>query len=166
MPIKDKTGQVFGRLVDLRKIGISRRHLVLWECRCDCGNMATVNSDCLTQGSTRSCGCLRRERTIAQGHANRTHGGTHTSEYGSYLRAKARCNNPNWIRFKDWGGRGIEFRFANFEEFLAELGLKPEPKHLYSTERIENNGHYEKGNVCWATAKQQAANRRNSKSKA
>ena len=166
MIIRDHTNRRFGRLVGIKKVGRDKWNHALWECLCDCGVVKIVSSTSLIEGTTRSCGCLALECTIAKGHANRTHGGTHTSEYGSYLRAKARCNNPNWIRFKDWGGRGIEFRFSNFEEFLAELGPKPEPKHMYSTERIDNNGHYEKGNVCWATAKQQAANRRNSRSKA
>ncbi len=48
--------------------------------------------------------------------------------------------------------------FENYPEFLAELGRKPSPKH--SLDRIDNDGHYEKGNVRWATRKEQSNNTR------
>lgn len=76
-----------------------------------------------------------------------------------------RCHNPNHKFFRFYGGRGIavhpEWRITGgFERFLAHIGPRPEPKHLYSVERIDNEGNYESGNVRWATAKEQAANRR------
>ena len=69
---------------------------------------------------------------------------TKTPEWFAYVTAKTRCTNPNVEAFKHYGGRGIEFRFTSFKEFLTEVGLKPEPKNLYSLDRIDNNGHYEK----------------------
>ena len=45
----------------------------------------------------------------------------------------------------------------SFENFLSDVGMKPSAKH--SLERINNDGHYEPGNVCWALRKQQNANR-------
>jgi hypothetical protein len=46
-----------------------------------------------------------------------------------------------------------------FEEFFAEVGKKPSPRH--SIDRYPNNsGHYERGNLRWATSSQQALNRR------
>jgi hypothetical protein len=83
-----------------------------------------------------------------------------TPEWTSFHAAKKRCTNPKFKQFADYGGRGIEFRFKSFEEFFAEVGPRPEPKFKYSLERIDNNSHYEVGNVRWATKKQQARNRR------
>jgi hypothetical protein len=83
---------------------------------------------------------------------------TLTPEYVSYTNARTRCTNPNSDDWKDYGGRGIEFRFQCFEEFFLVLGLKPTPKH--SLDRINTDGHYEFGNVRWATASQQMRNRR------
>jgi hypothetical protein len=83
-----------------------------------------------------------------------------------YFHAKARCTNPkdgNWPRY---GARGIKFLFTSFEQFFAELGPRPEGKEpggkaLYSVDRFPNNaGHYEPGNVRWATRKQQNENQR------
>lgn len=79
-----------------------------------------------------------------------------TPEYQAYRNANARCVSPTFIHFHRYGGRGIEFRFKSVEDFIAEVGRRPSPKH--SLDRIDNDGHYEKGNVRWATAKEQHRN--------
>lgn len=79
-------------------------------------------------------------------------------EYNAYHGAKARCENPNYRRFEHYGGRGIKFLFESFEQFLDEVGRKPSPD--MSLDRIDVNGHYEPGNVRWATPKEQSANTR------
>ena len=76
----------------------------------------------------------------------------------SFFSAKYRCTNPNITSYKYYGGRGIEFRFENFDEFLAHIGPKPEPD--YDLDRIDNNGHYEPGNVRWVTHRDNCRNRR------
>ena len=50
----------------------------------------------------------------------------------------------------------MEFRFESFQQWLDELGIRPEGM---TVDRIDNKGHYEPGNVRWATVKQQAQNR-------
>jgi hypothetical protein len=70
-----------------------------------------------------------------------------TPEYNSYCNAKQRCNNQNVKDYKFYGGRGIKFLFRDFKDFFTELGPKPEPKRAFSVERIDNNKHYQKGNV-------------------
>ena len=35
---------------------------VYWKCRCECGNVAEVPASCLLNGSSKSCGCLQKER--------------------------------------------------------------------------------------------------------
>lgn len=88
----------------------------------------------------------------------RTHGKTNSPEYGTYHRAIRRCRSPEDVNFSNYGGRGIEFRFASFEEFYAEVGDRPSSEH--SLDRIDTNGHYEKGNVRWATLPEQRRNQR------
>ncbi len=46
--------------------------------------------------------------------------------------------------------------FASFEEFFTEVGEKPTG---FSLDRIDVNGHYEKGNVRWVDEKTQQRNR-------
>ena len=82
----------------------------------------------LLGGRTTSCFCgvidAARGRSVHGHCANRTI----TPEYTSFKEAKRRCQNPKAVSFAYYGGRGIEFRFASFEEFLAEVGLRPSPK--------------------------------------
>lgn len=54
-------GQIFGRLTVLRAIGLYRKRVQLWECRCTCGNLTRVRTDNLTNGHIKSCGCYRRD---------------------------------------------------------------------------------------------------------
>lgn len=70
-----------------------------------------------------------------------------------------RCRNPNHPAYKNYGGRGIEVKFDSFSDFYEEVGPKPAPSAdgPYSIHRIYNNGNYEKGNVKWATWKEQSA---------
>jgi hypothetical protein len=79
------------------------------------------------------------------------------TEYHAYRAAKARCTNPKHPLFPWYGARGIEFRFKCFTQFWRELGPRPDGMEL---DRIENNGHYDLGNVHWTTHKKNTNNRR------
>ncbi len=74
-----------------------------------------------------------------------------------YARANAmrqRCRNPKDRRYKDYGGRGIEFRFDSVTTcalwIKENLGV-PENAEFLHLDRKDNNGHYEPGNIRWAT---------------
>lgn len=83
---------------------------------------------------------------------------TKTPEYLIFAGVKQRCRNPKSTSWPYYGGRGIELKFATFEQFLAEVGPRPTPEH--SIDRIRGGlSHYEPGNVRWATRLEQAKNR-------
>ena len=55
---KDITGCKYGKLTALRPIGSATYGGILWECKCDCGNLHTVEYSNLIRGRVKSCGCL------------------------------------------------------------------------------------------------------------
>ncbi len=86
-----------------------------------------------------------------------------TVEYKTWVQMKVRCYNKNRSDYNNYGGRGIEvcerWRYS-FELFLQDMGNRPSDKH--SLDRYPNkNGNYEPSNCRWATALQQAQNKRN-----
>jgi hypothetical protein len=53
----DLTGQTFGRLEVVSRVGSYRTAHATWRCRCACGNEITAIAGNLRSGKSRSCGC-------------------------------------------------------------------------------------------------------------
>lgn len=70
-------GKRFGRLVVEDFDHIDKNGKALFRCLCDCGNETFVFSASLTQGNTKSCGCLRSDNVVlalsAQAHVDGTY---------------------------------------------------------------------------------------------
>jgi hypothetical protein len=72
---------------------------------------------------------------------------------------RRRCLNPDDPAWKYYGGRGITIceQWLQFENFYRDMGDPPE---RMSIDRNDNDRGYEPGNCRWATAAEQAKNRR------
>lgn len=55
---KDLTGRKFGMLTAIRVVGRNKHNILIWECKCDCGNISYPTSNSLLSGNTKSCGCV------------------------------------------------------------------------------------------------------------
>lgn len=152
----DLKGKRFGRLEVQERITPIGVFPVKWLVVCDCGGSNIVATQNMTNGTTKSCGCLRKEITSEK---FKTHGKHGSPTWRSWSSMKSRCTNPNVTQYDLYGGRGIKIcdRWDKFENFIEDMGERPEGKSL---DRIDVNGDYEPKNCRWATKKEQAQNKR------
>jgi len=152
----DLTGKRYEKLVVVGLANVVNGHTI-WTCHCDCGKVVALRGVNLKTGDTKSCGCWHRQRireTIG------THLQTGSPEYRSWISMKARCENRKYHHYHRYGGRGIticERWRLSFEDFLADMGLRPSLQ--YTLDRKDNDGNYEPGNCQWATKLEQRHNR-------
>lgn len=128
-----------------------------WACQCDCGQLFATTSANLRSGTPRSCGCLRRELRLRHGHNVR---GNRSRTYNSWTGMIGRCELITHTNYLNYGARGITVceRWHSFENFLADMGSRPDGKTI---DRYPNtNGNYEPGNCRWATNGEQARGKR------
>lgn len=92
-----------------------------------------------------------------------THGRSKSRLYNAWTGMITRCKNPKVRAFKWYGAKGIRVckRWHKFENFLADMGELPTPKH--TIDRINTRGDYEPGNCRYVTMKEQANNRTNNR---
>lgn len=74
---------------------------------------------------------------------------------------KRRCNNSDSMGYKNYGGRGIQVKFKNVDMFidyvLGKLQIDPRG---FDIDRINNDGHYEPGNIRFVTHKENCSNKK------
>lgn len=163
--LKDKK---FNRLKVIKEYGKNNQNEWVWECKCDCGNIEPVyvRGSALTTGTTKSCGCLRREKTS---NMFKKHNMSNSKIYKAWCHIKERCYNNNICNYNDYGGRGITVcdrwleSFENFRDDMYKSYLdhvEEYGKKNTSIDRIDVDGNYCKDNCRWATNSEQMNNRR------
>lgn len=161
---KDLSGKRFGSLFVIKEYSRTKgkyHWIYHWECACDCGNTAIVNGFYLKGGTTKSCGCIRRNQLKTHGDGGAEKSTGRSPEYASWANMIQRCYNESNPAFYYYGGRGIkvcdEWR-KSYTNFLNDMGRCPEGKTL---DRFpDTNGNYEPSNCRWATVPEQNRNKR------
>ncbi len=152
-PLKGKT---CGHLLVLFKVAQGRKRRPQWRCEClPCGRRITVAHNRLIDKKRPKthCGCLNKGLPTL-----------FKKEYHAWSDAKARCHVKHHPTYPAYGAKGIrmcrEWR-DSFQAFLDHIG--PRPSNEHSLDRRDPYGNYEPGNVRWATTKQQARNKKQTK---
>lgn len=154
-------GKKFGLLTVLHEFGVDRHRQKKYLCQCDCGKETAVLAGNLKKGNSTSCGCKRNLTCSARmTKLNLRHGMTNTKLWRTWKAVIERTTIMTSSNYQRYGGSGIGIYpdWLKFEEFAAHIGDPPSDKH--SIDRINNSLGYFPGNVRWATAKEQAANKK------
>lgn len=157
--IKDLIGRRFGRLIVINMTDKrTKSGLIIWKCKCDCGNFKNVNSNNLLTGNTVSCGCLRKENAktvLSQANDKDRFKGTKIG----LLNAKISSNNTSghkgvslygargkWIANITFKGRYIYLGCFEKKEDAIKARKEAEEKYFKPTieefNEVRNNESY------------------------
>lgn len=155
-PKLDLTGQKFYMLTVLGLSEKRVRNAITWKCKCDCGNITYVNTNQLTSGHCKSCGCWNTVHP-----ANLRHGMYGTQLYRAWKSIKDRCYREKCKEYKYYGAKGVTMCdewLHDFQKF-ADWSIVHGFEEGLSIDRIDVNGNYEPSNCRWITMQQQMRNR-------
>lgn len=148
--LKDRSGEVFGRLTVVLYAGQNKLKKSMWLCKCKCGNEVTVPSGSLVTGNTTSCGCYLKS-VITK------HGGTGKGSYNTWRSMMRRCYNKVDKDYPKYGAQGVSVdpKWHRYENFVSDMG---EPNGDETLDRINTYGNYEPSNCRWAGVQTQNRN--------
>lgn len=152
----DHTGQRFGKLVAIKRVGSTDERDSLWLMKCDCGNECVKKMDTLMRGDITSCGCQYK-----------SYDHKYKRLHAVYHGIKARCYSKNSTSYKWYGERGIKVcdewlnSFEAFKTWAIAAGYDVDaPRGECTIDRIDPDGDYEPSNCRWLSIEEQQRNKR------
>lgn len=175
MPVSSKTleleyrGRRYGSwlvLGDMYRAGKHRKCL----CRCACGVEKYVDVDHLRSGRSTRCKRCHNKEAATRPKPPQSDVGRKFQHIPSDVlwrlrrivkHTTRRCTNKMDLKYHDYGERGIEVKFIDAVAFIDHLITLPgydDPSLV--VDRVDNDGHYEVGNLRFTTYSESNYNRR------
>jgi hypothetical protein len=154
--MKQITGKTY------RKEGKDRERLYTEITCLECGAKTYERKkEKIEQALQRRCkSCCGKQHLRSINAQHRRDGRTDHQLCNTYRSMMNRCYNPNHKSYQDYGGRGVSVCvrwIVDFWAFVDDMGDRPDGTTL---DRIDPDGNYEPNNCRWATAVEQARNKR------
>jgi hypothetical protein len=151
-------GQIYNRFTILKIVEPSKGYKnALVMCSCNLKTIKFVRLSNLKNGNTKSCGCLKIEKTKEK---NTIHGLRKCPIYGIWKKMKQRCENKTNKDYINYGARGIYVceRWQEFKNFYDDMF--PSWSFGLTIDRKNNNEGYTFDNCRWTTRLEQNRNTR------
>lgn len=153
---KDLTGQKFGNytVVGIKHIeGEGRLKKIIWECKCDCGNIRNVVGSTLKNGTSKSCGCYK----ISQMNRFKKWHGEISGNYFSRIKNAANRRKLEFSITKEYLWDLFLFQdrkcALSGEELIFAKNYKDQINQTASIDRINSSKGYVEGNIQWVHKK-------------
>lgn len=170
MDVVDLTDKKFGKLTAIKYIGKTgfykckkygtQKGYHTWECKCECGNTTNVRSSKLRGGTTKSCGCLKKQVkpkwTLPKGEAAKN---LLYSHYKNSADKRKLTFDINKVDFIELTSKNCYYCNAEPSKSVAmrqkgsSSGRSLNGDYLYNgLDRVDNNKGYTKENCvscCW-----------------
>ena len=121
-PLGIQPGDKFGRLTVIRKTELKNFGSSIWECDCDCGTKTYVPAGSLSNGCTKSCGCIKKELAKTRMKTNRDKCTFVDGTILEYLNKNLNKNNTS-------GAKGVSFDKQK-GKWRAYIKFKGVSKHI------------------------------------
>lgn len=131
-------GDRYGRLTVVREVlGVRHREMV---CRCDCGVEKVIALRALRDGSTKSCGCLRREIANSPEHQEMVAAYVRSPEHRALISKMSRSpeHQAHLARLNSiprWGSKNEPKTITDYEVCRTHIGENGKPLSFHDHRR-------------------------------
>ena len=119
------TGKKFNRLY-ITSFSHVKKGVLFWNCRCDCGRISIVRSQCLRTGHVKSCGCIQRSKTLKEALERKLEWN------GTCLEWKGACTGSGYGMF-DFNCKQYLAHRAAYQVYKGKI-----PRKLFVCHRCDN----------------------------